>query len=61
MEVIINGTKYIIDITEDELFKFFEVNSVEVKLDPIYEMVGEHVDQYIINSKVVKLKLVEDK
>lgn len=30
-------------------------------LDPIYEMVAEHVDQYIINSKVVKLKLVEDK
>lgn len=33
MEVIINGTKYIIDITEDELFKFFEVNSVEVKVE----------------------------
>lgn len=30
-------------------------------LDPIYEMVEEHVDQYIINSKSVKLKLVEDK
>ena len=33
MEVIINGTKYIIDITEDELFEFFEVNSVDVKLE----------------------------
>ena len=33
MEVIINGTKYIIDITEDELFQFFEVNSIDVKLE----------------------------
>ena len=32
MEVIINGTKYIIDITEDELLQFFEVNSIDVKL-----------------------------
>ena len=32
LEVIINGTKYTIDITEDELFQFFEVNTVDVKI-----------------------------
>jgi len=32
MEIVINDTKYIVDITEDELFNWFEVNSVEVKL-----------------------------
>ena len=32
MEMIINGTEYIIDITEDELFHWFEVTSVDVKV-----------------------------
>ena len=54
MEVIINGTKYIIDITEDELFKFFEVNSVDVKLaeeeimkgNKTYVVVQDFNDEY---------------
>ena len=33
MKIKIDNTNYLVNLTEEELFKFFEVNSIDVSLE----------------------------